>query len=400
MSGYQDVYLSRVSRLGTSQKEIIENIQKLDFARNLKHSPNTEQLILKNKNISAIILTNKQDDSRVTLWMNTELSVDIEVGNEVFWKGEPWLVFKNTLSSNRSFNKSTIVKTNHKISWYNTQGILKEANCYAKSSMESIITENFRVGSAGVGIPMLQQTLQLIMPQTNDIDINQKVLIKGQGWKIIDYDNVSVDGLMYISLLEVAANPMVDNIADNIAGPLVNWEIFYPYDSINIENGATLSVNPIVYKDGEPVEAVIKLTSNNNKIIVNNKVVSGEEDESGVITILLTEYSEITRNLAVAFIAEPTEQISYHIRGKNLIKLTTNSIYNIIKYIDGVANVVTGTVSLTDLNGNSTNLATLSVSGNNYIVTANSDNLVGKVRLNVAVDGETIMKEIIVKPLW
>lgn len=85
---YIDVYKSRAYHLGTTPQERAFNSGILEFRRYLKYNSHTERnLVIEKSNIlfDGVILTDKEDNNRVSQILLVELGVPIKPGDLILW---------------------------------------------------------------------------------------------------------------------------------------------------------------------------------------------------------------------------------------------------------------------------------------------------------------------------
>ena len=101
--GYLDVYKARVEHLGATPQERAFQSGILEFRRYLKYNQHTVFNIkngrFPNDSFSGVILTDKEDENRVSQILLVELGIDIVPGDLIYWNDEPWLVYRSTTSS-------------------------------------------------------------------------------------------------------------------------------------------------------------------------------------------------------------------------------------------------------------------------------------------------------------
>lgn len=146
MSEYWETYKRRVHHLGMTPQERAKNIGILEFERNLKYNAQTQTLHKMNDpehTFRGIVLTDKQDENRVSQILLTRLEDKLAVGELIYWDSAPWLVWRDNVISYQPYNKYYMVKCNYEIKWVD-QGILHTSWSYILGSKDSKIQDNFR----------------------------------------------------------------------------------------------------------------------------------------------------------------------------------------------------------------------------------------------------------------
>lgn len=116
MSGYYESYKARVGHLGTNPQEKAFNSGILEFHRYLKYNEHTVRGLRKdNYQFEGVILTDKQDENRVSQILLTCLETRIQVGDLIQWNDDNWILYKKTESSYQPYQKFYMVKCNYLI---------------------------------------------------------------------------------------------------------------------------------------------------------------------------------------------------------------------------------------------------------------------------------------------
>lgn len=145
MSNYLEAYKARVSHLGNNPQDRAFNSGKLEFKRYMKYNQHTVRNLHKDCYcFDGVILTNKQDENRVSQILLTDLTTEINVGDIIYWDDEPWIIYRNTISSYQPYNKFYIVKCNYEIKWVDENGVLHSSWSHIVGSTDSKIKDNFR----------------------------------------------------------------------------------------------------------------------------------------------------------------------------------------------------------------------------------------------------------------
>ncbi len=146
MSEYWQTYQRRINHLGRTPQERAKRIGILEFERNLKYNAQTQTLHRVSKHDSCfqgIVLTDKQDENRVSQILLTRLEDKLAVGELIYWDSAPWLVWRDNISSYQPYNKYYMVKCNYEIKWVD-KGDLHKSWAYILGSKDSKIQDNFR----------------------------------------------------------------------------------------------------------------------------------------------------------------------------------------------------------------------------------------------------------------
>ena len=135
----------RTQYLGRTPQERAFKSGLLEFERSLKYNIHTKTLQRDNngEDFDGIVLTDKQDENRVSQILLTRFEYKLAVGELIYWESAPWLVWRDTISSYQPYNKYYIVKCNYEIKWVEN-GDLHKSWAYILGSKDSKIQDNFR----------------------------------------------------------------------------------------------------------------------------------------------------------------------------------------------------------------------------------------------------------------
>lgn len=384
---YLDVYKRRVSHLGTTPQDRAFNSGKLEFQRYLKYNQQTVRG-LTNENsglvFDGVIHTDKEDENRVSQILLVDLETPINVGDLVLWNEEHWLVYRQTTSAYQPHQKFYMVRCNYFIRWIDN-GFLKESWVYLLGSKDAKIKDNFRTWNDLI-TPQPNKHISLIMPHQL-MPLNTEIVVMDEVWYLVDYDQNSVPGVIYMSFTETSVNQQRDDIKQGIANidTLAQWSIaaaasqqVKPYEEVIVDcyilkDGQSVEINPeeltfeiegsLYLRDGK----IYAYAEGTGKILIQY------QDASFVQEIIIAD--EATRNPVLT--------------GSEKIRATTKSEY-ILENADEVE------FELSD-----TKLAKIfTVDGNRCVVVANDNNKLGMVELAATYNGITYTKQIQIVSLW
>lgn len=221
-SEYYESYKARVSHMGKNPQEKAFKSGILEFRRNLRYNEHTVRGLRKNGyRFDGVILTDKQDENRVSQILLVDLETEIGVGNLIQWNDDYWLIYKKTISSYQPYNKFYMVQCNYLLKWVDLDGMLQQSWCHIVGNKDSKIKDNFRSWNSLI-TPQPNKFLEIMMPY-RDIAKSTDVLVNGEGWTLVEYDKSSVPEIIYMSFTEGKVNDWRDvvkgatELEDNIA---------------------------------------------------------------------------------------------------------------------------------------------------------------------------------------
>lgn len=238
--------------------------------------------------------------------------------------------------------------------------------------------------------PQPNKFIEIIMPY-QAIRKNTEIIVFDEAWRLVDYDKISVPGIIYMSFTETKLNEMTDDLHEQLANVdrQQAWSINAP-DKIYLSVGDVLKIDYTISKDGiiknEDVNPEFAL---GDGFIVNKygEIIADKQCE----TLVTLSYKNALKTVLVSISkAKPAGFIT----GNDYIRITKTSEYEF---------VMSGVQFNEPLNFISSNeeLATVLTQGYNTCkVITNKKNKLGTFTLSVIYDGVKYEKEIKIISLW
>ena len=411
MSNYYDIFQARMTADGFSYKEQIENLARKNFDNYLKETPTSVKIKYNNKQYLVAIVENKQDEFRLSKQMFSSINNYIPVGALIYWeyytpKDNPenyWIVWKQQQNSVQDHNVNYISRCNHKLKWIDDYGVRHEQYIYEFSSKETMIRATFKSRVQEIIASEPNKFMEIIMPFTENIKREQRFIVDGEAWYVIEFDSSSVDGITYITLGEdkkdlqndlLIAQGNNEDLAD-----YKNENKFY-ISVINtspiVEYGTSYVVKPYYYKEGILTENV-----EFNYYIDGVLVGSGTEYEQEYcintkLIIKLKDNEEISLIINISVTDETIETINYKLLGDNNIKWGKTAIYSVIYEQYGIINNIQDVV----YNISNQELASLDQEDGIAYITGNKKRKSGDIVLTAIGNNFSIEKTIKITSLW
>lgn len=395
-SEYMEAYRRRSSFLGKTPQERAFNSGVLEFRRYLKYNPHTEHFLFKEKEekckreFSGVILTNRQDEHEVTLILLVDIEEQLNVGDLIQWKDDYWLVYQETISSYQPHRKFYITKCNYMLKWVDNEGIQHSSWCRILGSKDSIIKDNFRTWNNLI-TPQPNKQISVVMPR-QEIAKSTEIIVSGEAWYLVDYDQVSIPTIGYYSFNESKINELKDDVENSLANAvsLQEWKIEVQPQTVKVGDIVypvySISKNGIVQTEIKP-----NLTLQGNLDFNENKEIIATEEGCGRIIVSYTDqYGSMTmETIHVTIGGEITP--SFIIEGDETLKVTQTKTYSIVS--DSVVDAI--------FELEETNLAAIvDTTSTTCTIKANERNKVGEIVL-IAKIGETVLtKTINIISLW
>lgn len=370
-----------------------------EFQQYLRYSTNVETLYVEDSQFQGIILTNKQDETKLTKRLLAALTVPINPGTIIKWDEERWIIYQKERRALQPYNIFYIVRCNYYLSWINKEGHVQNSWAYVVSSKDSKIKENFRTWNSLI-TPQPNKFAEILIPDTN-IDKYTKFIINDEGWYIVERDSLSVPGISYLSLSEDKVNKITDSLSESLANTdkLAIYKIVVPLNAAKYRIGDLIVPQFTLTKNGKPVSDLssftIEMTSSDEEVIeVVDNSFYGAAAGNGYITISigLEDVFELSEN----FLIEIGEQavVSGYIRGNDIIKLDRSNSYELITNEEIEIDEILWSISDENL------VSIISLNGNICTIKANDNNKLGTVSLTATYNTLVVSKDIVIKPLW
>ena len=384
---YIDVYKKRVEHLGTNPQRRAMESGILEFSRSLRYNEHTQRDLHKDGDsltFDGIVLTNKEDDNKSTQILLTELDVPLACGDIVIWNDERWLVYQYTTSSYQPYQKFFMVRCNYEIKWVDGEGEVRKSWCYLLGSKDSKIKDNFRTWNQVI-TPQPNKYIQLILPHTT-MAINTEIIVLDEAWYLVDYDQNSVPGIVFMSFTETNINELRDDVENKIANAdkIAAWTIVSPSEQYVLPH-SEVTLDYVVQKNGIIVDEKPEISISGSLVEQDGKIFAAESGE-GQITFSIHGQTFMQ---SIHISASPTKQPMV-IFGDDKIRVSMAATYE----LQGADQQVVFSVS-------DTKMATVETTGQSTcLLTTNSKNLLGSVDLIATCGEEVYTKTIKIIPIW
>ena len=416
---YLDVYFSRINHMGETTGERIINGGIRSFQRWKNESPHTVTTLSVERGIyfDGIILSNKDKDYQKIMILNVANDIPIRVGDIMNWQQdngdlEKWLLIAEEHKVHPTYRSFNIIKCNYLIKWINPKGYIKQSWAYVLSSVDNKVKGNFRTWHNLI-TPQPNKYAEIIMPRPVDngseiadtVDRSTTFIVEDEGWKMVEADFTSVNGIIYMSLTENKVNFQYDHLGagtDDIAD----------LDKYKFPNLPTL------YKVGDTIAPEFETDTLNQWEIVlskpddcdfidDNFVATGAGQ--CIITMSLKDVPAVSKKIEIIINEQETQPI-YYIVGPDKVKLDRYATYSLK---DEEGNKVLDNVKIEipvdpDAKKPPSDYGTLQqvkddlgqFINNEYVFHANDKNKLGQIVLVATYNGVEYTKTIDIIPLW
>lgn len=389
---YIDVYKSRVSHLGTTYQEHAYKSGILEFRRYLKYNQHTEHnLTINNSNeqFSGVILTDKEDENRVSQILLVKVVEDggpeLKQGDLIWWgeDKQPWLLYRSTTSSYQPHQKFYMVRCNYEVNWLDKDGMLNSSWIYLLGSKDSKIKDNFRTWHSVI-TPQPNKYINIMMPHQL-MDLGTEIMVLDEVWSLVDYDQNSVPGIIYMSFTETNFNEQRDSLEDKLANAdmLATWTIDMP-EQRTVAANSVFELNYAILKDGVAQTVKPEIIVEGNLTLLENNWIQVGPSGAGSITI---NYRDIKKVQHVVVGGTPAANVVFI--GDDKIRVASTNIYTLENATD-VEFVIE----------DPKNLVKLQSTNNICTIVANENNKLGTFILRAFYNGNIYSKTIQVVSLW
>lgn len=398
-ANYTDVYWYRVTKYGENHKEREYNYSVRNFEKYLNEHPSSVDVIVDSTHTRASIISNKQDQYKLTKQILTSINTTINPGSIVEWNDGHWIVYQKEVNPNQAYNSCYMVECNKKLKWIDEYGIEQEEWAYIFSSKDSIVKQNFRTWNRLI-TPQPNQWLEMLVPAKKTIKMDQKFIIDGRAWFVDEYDATSSKGVTYYSLTEDKIDRMDDNIENGLANAnkLDCYKIAIQ-DEISCGLTDNYIISPIVYNDGvidiQPLGYIIEDRDIASLMLLNNNatIVPISKGQT-TLKIYLINQPKVFKSIVIN-ITDMTEQSAVLI-GDDSIKTTDFAIYSVYRISDSKIIDPIISFSISD-----SNLASgILLDDGTLKIIANEDNKLGVVTVIINTSSNTYTKKIAIRSLW
>lgn len=398
-ANYTDVYWYRVTKYGENHKEREYNYSVRNFEKYLNEHPSSVDVIVDSTHTRASIISNKQDQYKLTKQILTSINTTINPGSIVEWNDGYWIVYQKEVNPNQAYNSCYMVECNKKLKWIDEYGVEQEEWAYIFSSKDSIVKQNFRTWNRLI-TPQPNQWLEMLVPAKKIIKMDQKFIIDGRAWFVDEYDATSSKGVTYYSLTEDKIDRMDDNIENGLANAnkLDCYKIAIQ-DEISCGLTDNYIISPIVYNDGvidiQPLGYIIEDRDIASLMLLNNNatIVPISKGQT-TLKIYLINQPKVFKSIVIN-ITDMTEQSAVLI-GDDSIKTTDFAIYSVYRISDSKIIDPIISFSISD-----SNLASgILLDDGTLKIIANEDNKLGVVTVIINTSSDTYTKKIAIRSLW
>lgn len=390
---YIDVYKSRISHLGTTYQEHAYKSGILEFRRYLKYNQHTEHNLSvdgSDSYFSGVILTDKEDENRVSQILLTKVVEDggpeLKQGDLIWWgeDKQPWLLYRSTTSSYQPHQKFYMVRCNYKVNWLDEDDMLHSSWIYLLGSKDSKIKDNFRTWHSVI-TPQPNKYISIMMPHQL-MALGTEIMVLDEVWYLVDYDQNSVPGIIYMSFTETNLNEQRDSLEQKLANAdnLATWTIQMLKNQV-VEANSIVDLNYSILKNGVVQDVKPEISVEGNLTLLNDTQVQVGPTGSGTVII---NYKGIIQKQAITVGKTPAAKMMFV--GDDKIRVASTNTYVLENAKTDVNFIIDDPKSLVKAK----------INDNICTIVANEKNKLGTFTITAQSDGKEFSKVIQVVSLW
>lgn len=213
MSYFSDIYLKRLNKYGTNIQERIQGEREEEFERRLAKSVYKVNILYDNTTQEATLERYKQDDTKTLQYLLTRRNLIIPPGTifetsstiDSTLNGTKWMVYWIENIEASGYNKYTVLKMSHYITWKDREGNTQTSWAYMYGQEDNMLKDELK--SRSRMNTLYTENLKLsffILPLNGNINKDDYLEI-GEGnlkeaYRVTGYDRQSTQGVEYVSI--------------------------------------------------------------------------------------------------------------------------------------------------------------------------------------------------------
>ena len=410
ISSYFNVFKERMTADGFNYKEQIESLARRNFDNYIAETPTSVKILYEGNEYKVAIVENRQDEFRLSKQMLSSINNYFPIGSLIYWQyfspidcpENFWIVWKQQQNSIKDHYVSYISRCNHKLKWIDDHGVRHEQYVYEFSSKENMIRATFKSRVQEIIASEPNKFMEIIMPFTTDIKREQRFIVDGEAWYVIEFDSSSVDGITYITLGEDKKDLQNDLLIKNgdnedLADYKEENKFFISLINENpvVEKNTSYVIKPYYYEKGVLTSAYFRFYIDNIEV-GEGEFLERVYSEDTKVLIVLDKKEEITKTIDIKVIEEENNNSTYVLVGDSNIKWGKCSGYMVEKEYLGNVEIVSNVSYSID----NEDIASLEIENNICYIIANNKRKTGKIILTASGEDFSVEKIINITSLW
>ena len=210
MNYYDDVYLKRLNRYGYDYQSRVQAQRERDFENKLLKSVYRVDFEYKNEIHSGTLERNKQDETELTQYLLTRVSLNLPNGTILMIPDkdsieQPWMVYWLESIKASGYNKYVVLKMTHYISWRDREDNVHYSWTYMYGQQNNMLKDEIRSRSRMDTIYAENLKSSFFVMPTNEFIRKDDYLEIGEGalkeaYRVTGYDLQSSPGVEYVTV--------------------------------------------------------------------------------------------------------------------------------------------------------------------------------------------------------
>lgn len=340
MAYFDEVYLKRVNRHGTTIQDRVQNRKEHDFEAFKEKSVNKVDVYVDSNIFDGVLQTKKSSEDEIIdyllvnkkfVWPDGTIITTQEVTGKRVKKN--WLTFHLDDFVSVGYNRYQIVLLDREISWLE-DGKIKTSPIKLVGSKNGSITSKFTIDFSVAARYVPNKVLNMVIPSQSGLKKNTRIKIADEVWKVSGIDKISVPGVSYVTLEEDYIDKENDiTYADE--GSLLNWSIQSTLgNTIRLQGGETKALDFYAYFGDELRNEELTIEIENGAIAqCSQGVIQGLEIGETRIKVSIMSIPSVYRYFDVFIEDETTE--NFTVLGPDKVRISMTEEYAIIGNDEG-----------------------------------------------------------------
>ena len=344
MGYFEDVYLKRVNRYGNSLQGRVHGRMEHDFEHMMAKSVNKVKIFggpaPTDRELGQGVLQSKDTSEKETIDYLLTPKKDVYANGTILYLDggegarQPWMILFMEKYQTMGYNKYKVILLENTISWVDKDKILRSSLVHYTGNggaRDKAIAANFKISFENiVNIP--NRTLFLILPQNTFLTRGTQINISDITWEVSGYDNISVPGVMYVTLEEHYIKDL-QQINEELDGWSFSSDMGDPiYLQKNVETPITFKC----YYNGELRHCVVDILKtdiiNYSRNGENSFAITSNKEGVSKLTAFLAESPQISFDFEVYTTAAEEEYMG--VSAPEKIKVNQQAVIIINTNID------------------------------------------------------------------
>ena len=207
---YLDTYKRRLNRYGMDYQTRIQNQREREFEGKLLKSIYRVDFEYCGEMIAATLERYKQDETETLHYLLTKTNVELPNGTVFIARNNkgaetPWMIYWKEEIQASGYNKYTVLKMTHFISWKDRQGIYRNSWAYMYGQEDNMLKDELRSRSRSNAYYTENLKMSFFILPTTEFIRKDDYLEIGEGnlkeaYKVVGYDIQSTPGVEYVTV--------------------------------------------------------------------------------------------------------------------------------------------------------------------------------------------------------